>query len=209
LALPFRLLHSLQTPLIATVVFRDTHLFSQTNKNGGQYRSNDDSVQHIPFSCLSATLTGNRNNPINCCLPNHVRAFKLMPQPPLDIQATLFFASLFGILHVVFTLRVGAYRLKNKINLGDGDDKELRNRIRAHGNFIENVPIALLLLLLNDLHGTSTVVLISLGTVLLISRLTHYLTIASRRLPRVLRPLSMIGTLGSILVSALWLVVAI
>ena len=132
-----------------------------------------------------------------------------MPQPPLDIQATLLFASLFGILHVVFTLRVGAYRLKNKINLGDGDDKELRNRIRAHGNFIENVPIALLLLLLNDLHGTSTVVLISLGTVLLISRLTHYLTIASRRLPRVLRPLSMIGTLGSILVSALWLVVAI
>ena len=132
-----------------------------------------------------------------------------MPHSPLDIQATLFFASLFGILHVIFTLRVGAYRLKNKINLGDGDDKELRNRIRAHGNFIENVPIALLLLLLNDLHGTSTVVLISVGTILLISRLTHYLTIASRRLPRVLRPLSMIGTLGSILVSALWLVVTI
>jgi uncharacterized membrane protein YecN with MAPEG domain len=132
-----------------------------------------------------------------------------MPQSPLDIQATLFFASLFGILHVIFTLRVGAYRLKNKINLGDGDDKELRNRIRAHGNFIENVPIALLLLLLNDLHGTSTAVLISVGTILLISRLTHYLTIASRHLPRVLRPLSMIGTLGSILVSALGLVVTI
>jgi uncharacterized membrane protein YecN with MAPEG domain len=104
---------------------------------------------------------------------------------------------------------VGAYRLKNKINLGDGDDKELRNRIRAHGNFIENVSIALLLLLLNDLHGTSTAVLISVGTILLISRLTHYLTIASRHLPRVLRPLSMIGTLGSILVSALGLVVTI
>ena len=132
-----------------------------------------------------------------------------MPQSPLDIQATLFFASLFGILHVIFTLRVGAYRLKNKINLGDGDDKELRNRIRAHGNFIENVPIALLLLLLNDLHGTSTAVLISVGTILLISRVTHYLTIASRHLPRVLRPLSMIGTLGSILVSALGLVVTI
>ena len=132
-----------------------------------------------------------------------------MPQSPLDIQATLLFASLFGILHVIFTLRVGAYRLKNKINLGDGDDKELRNRIRAHGNFIENVPIALLLLLLNDLHGTSTAVLISVGTILLISRLTHYLTIASRHLPRVLRPLSMIGTLGSILVSALGLVVTI
>jgi uncharacterized membrane protein YecN with MAPEG domain len=209
LALPFRALHSLEATIMATVIFRDTHLLSQTNKNSGQHCSHNDSVQHIPFSYLSITLAVNRNTSLNSCIFRHVRAHKLMPQSPLDIQATLLFASLFGILHVIFTLRVGAYRLKNKINLGDGDDKELRNRIRAHGNFIENVPIALLLLLLNDLHGTSTAVLISVGTILLISRVTHYLTIASRHLPRVLRPLSMIGTLGSILVSALGLVVTI
>lgn len=132
-----------------------------------------------------------------------------MPHSPIDIQTTLLFAAIFGVLHIIFTLRVGAYRFKNKISLGDGDDKELRNRIRAHGNFTENVPLALLLLLINDLNNTPGNVLIALGTVLLVSRLIHYLTIATRRLPVALRPLSMLGTLGSILVSALYLLMAL
>lgn len=132
-----------------------------------------------------------------------------MPHSPIDIQTTLLFAAIFGVLHIIFTLRVGAYRFKNKISLGDGDDKELRNRIRAHGNFTENVPLALLLLLINDLNNTPDNVLIALGTVLLVSRLIHYLTIATRRLPVALRPLSMLGTLGSILVSALYLLMAL
>lgn len=45
-----------------------------------------------------------------------------------------------------------------------------------------------------------------LGGVLLASRIVHYLMITTRSLPMVLRPLSMIGTLGTILVSAFLLV---
>ena len=123
----------------------------------------------------------------------------------LSIETTLFFAAIFGVIHVFFTLRVGGYRMRSKISLGDGGDNELRNRIRAHGNFIENVPIALLLMLLNDLAGTSETILTILGSILLVSRLVHYVMIVSRRLPIILRPLSMLGTLGTILVSALLL----
>lgn len=126
-----------------------------------------------------------------------------MPQ----IETTVFFAAIFGILHVIFTLRVGGYRFRSKISLGDGGDKELRNRIRAHGNFIENVPIALLLLLLNDLNGLPVRTLMILGSVLLVSRILHYVMIVSRSLPMVLRPISMLGTLGTILVSAILLLV--
>ncbi len=129
-----------------------------------------------------------------------------MPET-LDIGTTLIFAAIFGILHVIFTLRVGGYRFKSKISLGDGGDNELRNRIRAHGNFTENVPIALLLLLLNDLQDTSDSTLLILGSVLLVSRLLHYVMIVTRSLPIVLRPISMIGTLGTILVSAILLLV--
>ena len=124
----------------------------------------------------------------------------------LQIQTTLMFAAIFGVLHVIFTLRGGAYRFKSGISLGDGEDKELRNRIRAHGNFIENVPIALLLLLLNDLNGLADGTLMILGSLLLVSRVLHYVMIVSRALPVVLRPISMIGTLGTILVSAILLV---
>ena len=129
-----------------------------------------------------------------------------MPEP-MDIHVTLLFAAIFGILHVIFTLRVGGYRFRSGISLGDGDDKELLNRIRAHGNFTENVPIALLLLLLNDLNGLADDTLMLLGSILLVSRLVHYLMIVTRSLPIVLRPLSMIGTLGTILASAIFLLI--
>ena len=43
---------------------------------------------------------------------------------PSDISLAL--AAVFGLLHVIFTLRVGNYRFKSKISLGDGGDHELR-----------------------------------------------------------------------------------
>lgn len=129
-----------------------------------------------------------------------------MPNP-LSIETTLIFAAIFGILHVVFTLRVGAYRFSSKISLGDGGDRELRNRIRAHGNFIENAPMGLLLLLLNELNGLGQGALIALGSVFLAARLLHYVMIVSRSLPIILRPISMLGTLGVILISAILLLV--
>ena len=124
---------------------------------------------------------------------------------PSDISISLALAAVFGLLHVIFTLRVGNYRFKSRISLGDGGDPEMRNRVRAHGNFIENVPIAVLLILLNDLDGAQDNTLILMGSILLTSRLTHYLTIATRRLPVILRPLSMIGTLGTILAASVML----
>jgi uncharacterized membrane protein YecN with MAPEG domain len=122
-----------------------------------------------------------------------------------DISVTLMFAAIFGFMHVVFTLRVGNYRFKSKISLGDGGDRELLKRVRAQGNFIENVPIALLLILLNDLDGAEDNTLMLMGSILLISRLTHYLTIVTVKLPWILRPLSMLGTLGTIIAASMML----
>ena len=84
---------------------------------------------------------------------------------PSDISISLALAAVFGLLHVIFTLRVGDYRFKSKISLGDGGDLELRNRVRAHGNFIENVPIALLLIFLNDLDGAQNTTLVVLSLI--------------------------------------------
>ena len=124
-----------------------------------------------------------------------------------DISVTLIFAAIFGFMHVVFTLRVGNYRFKSKISLGDGGDRELLKRVRAQGNFIENVPIALLLILLNDLDGAEDNTLMLMGSILLISRLTHYLTIVTVKLPWILRPLSMLGTLGTIIAASVMLLI--
>ena len=118
----------------------------------------------------------------------------------LNLEPTMLIAAIFAVLHVIFTLRVGGYRFSSNISLGDGGDKELLNRIRGHGNFVEQVPIALVLLLLNDLNGLSDTAMYSLGGVLLVSRIVHYLMITTRSLPMVLRPLSMITLKRSLLV---------
>jgi len=126
---------------------------------------------------------------------------------PSDISLSLALAAVFGLLHVIFTLRVGNYRFRSKISLGDGGDHELRKRIRAHGNFIENVPIALLLILLHDLDSAQDSTLVVMGSTLLVSRITHYLTIVTNGLPWILRPLSMLGTLGTILAASVMLLI--
>ncbi|MGJ8686227.1 MAG: MAPEG family protein [Spongiibacteraceae bacterium] len=123
-----------------------------------------------------------------------------------NIETTLYFAAMFGLLHVIFTIRVGLYRASNQISLGDGGDKVLLKRIRAHGNFTENVPIALVLLLLNELNGLGEQSLLILGGLFLLARVTHYFTIVAR-LPLLLRPISMITTMGVILASSILLVV--
>ena len=121
-----------------------------------------------------------------------------------SIEVTALFAAIFGVIHVLFTLRVGMYRVKNNISVGDGDDKELLKRIRGHGNFIETVPMALLLLLLNELNGLADTYLTILASTLLVARLLHYSALALGG-PQIFRPIGMIGTLLTILASSLLL----
>jgi len=124
----------------------------------------------------------------------------------LQLETTFVFAAIFALLHVVFTLRVGAYRFSSKISLGDGGDKVLLKRVRGHANFVENVPLGLLLLLLNDLNGLGDRALLILGSVFLVARVVHYITIISRFFPVYFRPLSMLATMGVILTSGILLV---
>lgn len=123
----------------------------------------------------------------------------------LSIETTLLFTAAFGVLHVIFTLRVGLFRLKNKVSLGDGGDSQLHKLIRGQGNFTENVPIGLIIILLNELNGLAELSLSILAGTFLVARAIHYCSIVFR-LPFIIRPLSMIATMGSILVGAILLV---
>ena len=64
----------------------------------------------------------------------------------------------------------------------------------------------LLILLLNELNGLSNNVLVAMGSIFLVARILHYLMIVTRFLPMVLRPISMLLTLGTILVGGALLV---
>ena len=87
---------------------------------------------------------------------------------------TALFAGILGLLKVALGLRVTMLRAASGISLGDEADEQMQRRVRAHANFSENVPIALILLMLVEmLHATSVTIFV-LGIVLLVGRLLHW-----------------------------------
>ena len=81
-------------------------------------------------------------------------------------------AGLLGLLAVSLTVSVGRQRMQKKIWLGDGGDAEMLAAIRAHGNFMEYVPLCLALIYFaSDYYGYWPIAIIS--PVLLISRVLH------------------------------------
>lgn len=123
---------------------------------------------------------------------------------PVVITIVPLYAALLGLLFVPMTLRAGLYRVKHKINIGDGGDPELLRRIRGQANFIESVPLALLLLLLMELTGAATLWLHTLGLLLLAGRIAHYLGLTGLG-PFMLRPIGMVATFCCYLGASGWL----
>lgn len=83
------------------------------------------------------------------------------------------FAGLLIVLQVFMTAFVGLYRVKSGIEFLDGGNVTMTRRMRAHGNFTETVPIAVLVMVLAELSGAPALLLWSGGFVLLAGRMMH------------------------------------
>jgi uncharacterized protein len=90
---------------------------------------------------------------------------------------TLYYTSLYavplGLLMIALSVHTIVLRAKSGISLGHGENSELTERIRRHGNFVEFVPLALILLGLAEVAGASPRWLHSVGGLLLVARLIH------------------------------------
>ena len=64
----------------------------------------------------------------------------------MPIPATLITAGLLGLVFLALTIRVVGRRVSGKIMIGDGGDSQMLERIRAHANFTEHVPLTLILM---------------------------------------------------------------
>lgn len=90
-----------------------------------------------------------------------------------SVSYTLFFAGCCALLQCLLTALVIVRRAQTGVSFLDGGDDQLLRRMRAHGNFSETTPMALLLMLLLELRGFSSVGLMSFGFALLIGRALH------------------------------------
>jgi uncharacterized membrane protein YecN with MAPEG domain len=121
---------------------------------------------------------------------------------PVPITSVI--AAIFGVMLVFLSLRVGLLRSREKIWFLDGGNEALTRRIRAQGNFIEYVPLALLLVALVELGGGPGSLIWGLGAGLLAARVAHAVGV-SRTATSPARSAGTLGTFAVLLVSAGWL----
>jgi uncharacterized protein len=95
-------------------------------------------------------------------------------------SVTAVFVGLLALLHVPLTVMVGMHRARTGIHFQDGGDAALMRKMRAHGNFTENVPIALLALAACEATGAPRWVLLVGGCALVAGRLVHAFVVARR-----------------------------
>lgn len=90
---------------------------------------------------------------------------------PAPISAA--YAALCGLLLLALAGLVVRARWKYRTSLGVGTEPGMERAVRVHANFVEYVPLALLLLLLAELNGLRDPLLHACGVTLLASRILH------------------------------------
>ena len=92
-----------------------------------------------------------------------------MNSSPL-LLITTFYASILGLMAALLTIQVIIQRVRLRVESGDGGKPAMAQAIRAHGNFAEHVPFALLLLACVESIGGVPLIIHILGMLLIIAR---------------------------------------
>ena len=112
----------------------------------------------------------------------------------LPITMTLAGAS--AILAIWLAARVSRVRRQFKVSVGDGGNEGLLRRIRAHGNYVETMPLVIILVGLIELAGGDNRILWAAAILFILSRILHAFGMDGDHRLR----LRMIGMIGSTLV---------
>ncbi|MBT8103910.1 MAG: MAPEG family protein [Gammaproteobacteria bacterium] len=93
----------------------------------------------------------------------------------MQMPITLMYASIMAIFALVLSSKAGIARGKSGVSVlyGDPADIELAEKVRRHQNFLEYVPMFLIVFGAIELAGASSMFLYVMGDLLIISRIAH------------------------------------
>jgi len=126
-----------------------------------------------------------------------------------SFQIVALYVALNLILTPILMFRVGQIRIKDNISLGDGDNPALLARIRAHANFTETAPIALIGLIVLAMMNAHTIALHIFGAAFFIGRLAHAHGMAQKAANGKGRIIGTLLTLGTFFGSAIYLLILV
>jgi len=122
------------------------------------------------------------------------------------VSITPLYAAVLGFVLVALSLRVILVRRSLRVGLGDANHPELLRAIRVHGNFVEYVPTALLLVLFVELGGGGAWLCHALCWALVTGRLLHAFGVSRVQENLVFRQVGMLLTFSTLLVASLAIV---
>ncbi len=116
------------------------------------------------------------------------------------------YAALLALLFVFLSLRTIRYRRRFSVAIGSGEHALLARASRAHGNFAEYVPLALLLIFFIETGAAMPLLVHALCLLLLAGRLIHAYGISQEKENLRFRVTGMVMTFSTIVIAATALV---
>lgn len=86
---------------------------------------------------------------------------------------TGFYVAIFALVQAAMVVWIAKSRYKHQVVLGDGEVDGLSRKVRVYGNFVETVPVAILLMLIAELGGAPLWIIHWVGGLMVLSRLSH------------------------------------
>ncbi len=124
-----------------------------------------------------------------------------------SVTITPIYAALLGLILLVLSGRVIAAVRATGPGLGDGGDPNNLALIRAQGNFIEYVPLILILIGFAEAGGASDTWIHALGGVLVLARIAHPIGMSPEPGPNPFRFVGAVGTLLVLLITSVLVLV--
>ena len=110
----------------------------------------------------------------------------------INITITPMYAAALGIILLILSIRVVAVvRAKGGVLYGDGGNPEFTPVLRSQQNFVEYVPLTVILIAFAEAGGSSPNWIHGLGAALVIARVLHPFGLTTRK---GINPLRFIGT---------------
>jgi uncharacterized membrane protein YecN with MAPEG domain len=116
----------------------------------------------------------------------------------LGLNIVPLYGALLTILFLILSVRTLLLRKKYQLGVGDGGNMVLKRAARAHANFAEYAPLALILLSFCEVWSAPSSLLHGLGVSLLIGRSLHAFGISQPQEDFRFRVAGMILTLSTI-----------
>jgi uncharacterized membrane protein YecN with MAPEG domain len=120
------------------------------------------------------------------------------------VEITAFYAGLLGLMSIGIMLVIGRIRGATGISVGDGGNLELIAAMRRHANFVEFVPLCLILIAFLELNGVGSTAIHALAGGLFFARLCHAIGFRTDDSLKALRPIGAIGSTLVLAVSSIW-----